>query len=84
MQCAGFGASSVVHLAKFYPSKSQGVAKRSEDDYDEATAIVCAVKIVDVDRLSKAADIDRLRRYFSLRSVSRELLLTLVSAGKRS
>jgi hypothetical protein len=51
----GFGSSSVVHLATFSPAG--------------AAPITCAVKIIDVDKLSSVGDIDRLRRYGSPRLV---------------
>lgn len=55
----GYGASSVVYLSKFYPLA------------EAAPFIVCAVKVIDVDRLSKAADIDRLRRETQLMALSK-------------
>jgi hypothetical protein len=48
----GFGASSVVHLATFCP---QNVTPKPKP-------LRCAVKIIDVDRMSSVGDIDRLRR----------------------
>ena len=50
----GFGSSSIVHLATYAPP-----ATSSQPQPDP---IKCAVKIIDVDKLSRAGDIDRLRR----------------------
>ncbi|GAA6060651.1 hypothetical protein JCM10212_001207 [Sporobolomyces blumeae] len=57
----GFGSSSVVHLATYRPQNGPlGVAPLN-----------CAVKIIDVDRLSSVADIDRLRRETQLMALSK-------------
>ncbi|GAA5954560.1 hypothetical protein JCM3765_003809 [Sporobolomyces pararoseus] len=53
----GFGSSSVVHLANF---KSGG-----------NKVLKCAIKIIDVDKLSSVGDIDRLRRETQLMSLSK-------------
>ncbi|GAA6003731.1 hypothetical protein JCM10207_003568 [Rhodosporidiobolus poonsookiae] len=57
----GFGASSVVHLATFCPANVEPRPK----------PIRCAVKIIDVDRMSSVADIDRLRRETQLMALSK-------------
>ncbi|GAA5840989.1 hypothetical protein JCM11251_006775 [Rhodosporidiobolus azoricus] len=57
----GFGASSVVHLASFCPV---GVQPRPKP-------LRCAVKIIDVDRMGTAGDIDRLRRETQLMALSK-------------
>ncbi|GAA5874071.1 hypothetical protein JCM16303_002680 [Sporobolomyces ruberrimus] len=54
----GFGASSVVHLATYTPLGSK-------------SPLSCAVKIIDVDRLSSVGDIDRLRRETQLMALSK-------------
>lgn len=53
---AGFGASSIVHLATYSPIGSSGSSTYPPEP------VPCAVKIIDVDKLSRAGDIDRLRR----------------------
>ncbi|KAI5475323.1 oxidative-stress responsive protein 1 [Pseudohyphozyma bogoriensis] len=55
----GFGSSSTIHLATFHPADSPN------------PPISCAVKIIDVDRLSSAGDIDRLRRETQLMALSK-------------
>ncbi|GAA5852405.1 hypothetical protein JCM8547_006770 [Rhodosporidiobolus lusitaniae] len=57
----GFGASSVVHLASFCPASVTPKPK----------PIRCAVKIIDVDRMSSLSDIDRLRRETQLMALSK-------------
>jgi serine/threonine protein kinase len=52
----GFGSSSVVHLANY---KQGGLGLR------------CAIKIIDVDKLSSVGDIDRLRRETQLMALSK-------------
>ncbi|KAK4701835.1 serine/threonine-protein kinase OSR1/STK39, partial [Phenoliferia sp. Uapishka_3] len=59
----GFGASSIVHLATYSPTSSS-TQPRPEP-------ILCAIKIIDVDRLSRAGDIDRLRRETQLMALSK-------------
>ncbi|GAA5907332.1 uncharacterized protein JCM6883_001172 [Sporobolomyces salmoneus] len=58
----GFGSSSVVHLANFKPSLSS---------QSSSAPLRCAVKIIDVDRLSSVGDIDRLRRETQLMALSK-------------
>ncbi|GAA5988203.1 hypothetical protein JCM11641_001611 [Rhodosporidiobolus odoratus] len=57
----GFGASSVVHLATFCPANVKPKPK----------PIRCAVKIIDVDKMSSLGDIDRLRRETQLMALSK-------------
>ncbi|CEQ43110.1 SPOSA6832_05008 [Sporobolomyces salmonicolor] len=64
----GFGSSSVVHLAKFCPSNAS----------PKPAPLPCAVKIIDVDRLSSAGDIDRLRRCVQMPSLARTELMAIV------
>ncbi|KAM0786334.1 hypothetical protein ACM66B_001807 [Microbotryomycetes sp. NB124-2] len=64
-QPIGFGASSIVHKATYCPViDDQDGTKRPEP-------ITCAVKIINVDRLSTSADIDRLRRETQLMALSK-------------
>ncbi|GAA5933627.1 uncharacterized protein JCM15063_001365 [Sporobolomyces koalae] len=60
----GFGASSVVHLATYSPWSGSTSTK-------PANPLRCAVKIIDVDRMSTVADIDRLRRETQLMALSK-------------
>lgn len=60
----GFGSAAVVHLAHYQPVASTSKAPRP-------APIVVAVKIIDVDRLSSAGDIDRLRRETQLMALSK-------------
>lgn len=53
----GFGSSSIVHLATYSPVMDANSTSPRPDP------LPCAIKIIDVDRLSKVADIDRLRRW---------------------
>ncbi|BGP17810.1 hypothetical protein JCM10213_001689 [Rhodosporidiobolus nylandii] len=57
----GFGATSTVHLATFCPVNVQPRPK----------PIRCAVKVIEVDRMSSMADIDRLRRETQLMALSK-------------
>ncbi|GAA6026056.1 hypothetical protein JCM11491_003534 [Sporobolomyces phaffii] len=57
----GFGSSSVVHLANYAPAASSS----------STPPLRCAVKIIDVDRLSSVGDIDRLRRETQLMALSK-------------
>ncbi|GAA5889674.1 hypothetical protein JCM5296_002428 [Sporobolomyces johnsonii] len=57
----GFGSSSVVHLATFCPAKAS----------PKPAPLPCAVKVIDVDKLSSAGDIDRLRRETQLMALSK-------------
>ncbi|KAL8276680.1 hypothetical protein RQP46_010948 [Phenoliferia psychrophenolica] len=59
----GFGSSSVVHLATYAPPATSSLPRPDP--------IKCAVKIIDVDKLSRAADIDRLRRETQLMALSK-------------
>ncbi|GAA5991205.1 hypothetical protein JCM10908_006586 [Rhodotorula pacifica] len=60
-QPVGFGAAAVVHLAKFCPV----------DVTPRPAPLVCAVKIIDVDRMSTDADIRRLRMETQLMALSK-------------
>ncbi|GAA6032246.1 hypothetical protein JCM8097_007143 [Rhodosporidiobolus ruineniae] len=57
----GFGGCSVVHLAQFSPANV----------YPRPKALTCAVKVIDVDRMSSLGDIDRLRRETQLMALSK-------------
>ncbi|SCV70434.1 BQ2448_1828 [Microbotryum intermedium] len=63
-QPIGFGSSAIVHLATYCPVELNGDASRP-------TPIPCAVKIIDVDKLSSVGDIDRLRRETQLMALSK-------------
>lgn len=54
MRSPGFGSSSIVHLATYSPPATAS--------QPHPVPIPCAVKIIEVDKLSSAGDIDRLRR----------------------
>ncbi|GJN90381.1 hypothetical protein Rhopal_003392-T1 [Rhodotorula paludigena] len=60
-EAVGFGAAAVVHLASFCP-KNVTPAPRP---------LVCAVKIIDVDRMATDADIQRLRMETQLMALSK-------------
>ncbi|GAA5979860.1 hypothetical protein JCM5350_005521 [Sporobolomyces pararoseus] len=57
----GFGSSSVVHLATYKPLNSP----------KSQPGLTCAIKIIDVDKLSSVGDIDRLRRETQLMALSK-------------
>ncbi|ORY74093.1 kinase-like domain-containing protein [Leucosporidium creatinivorum] len=61
----GFGSSATVHLATYSPALGSGSSTPRPEP------LPCAVKIIDVDRLSKVADIDRLRRETQLMALSK-------------
>lgn len=56
----GFGSSSIVYLSNYKPKGEK-----------ESKPVQCAVKVIDVDRLSSAGDIDRLRRETNLMALSK-------------
>ncbi|POY73322.1 hypothetical protein BMF94_3657 [Rhodotorula taiwanensis] len=60
-QPVGFGAAAVVHLATFCP----------KDVTPRPKPLVCAVKIIDVDRMPTEADIRRLRMETQLMALSK-------------
>ncbi|KAK4050270.1 hypothetical protein OIV83_003591 [Microbotryomycetes sp. JL201] len=64
-QPIGFGSSSIVHKATYCPVTDREAGTQSPDP------ITCAVKIINVDRLSKSGDIDRLRRETQLMALSK-------------
>lgn len=57
----GYGSSSLVYRAVYRPSGSK----------ETISPIECAIKVIDVDRLSSAGDIDRLRRETQLMALSK-------------
>ncbi|KAM0749293.1 kinase-like protein [Meredithblackwellia eburnea MCA 4105] len=59
----GFGSSAIVHRATFTPPSGANGSSPAPID--------CAVKIIDVDKLSSAGDIDRLRRETQLMALSK-------------
>ncbi|KAK4051975.1 hypothetical protein OIO90_004505 [Microbotryomycetes sp. JL221] len=61
----GFGSSSIVHRATYCPVMDDGPGTSKPEP------ITCAVKIINVDKLSSSGDIDRLRRETQLMALSK-------------
>lgn len=62
----GFGSSSIVYLATYCPAASKQLPAAKQP-----TPIQCAIKVIDVDKLSSAGDIERLRRETQLMALSK-------------